>query len=395
MSKKRLPNSGPIVNRIRHKVEEGFVITARELTRGMDPDCVGKTRQGRINNSAYHIKKAILAWADAFPKKINGVPTGFTPAVRDVFKALAWALLMDRGYAVFSYDGLADTARCDRSTAHQSINYLRKRGLLQFKTGKGWEQKQRRNLANQYTVNLWAFINPETGEIIDPPYHTGTYEWELTAAVFRSKLKNPTMVTRRDAGLRGVREKANHSRKFRRGSDQENGVPPPDHSRNFRPYKSNGKGGASLPASADAAASAPPPENQVEPLPTQDSDSVKVVYAQVNALASQAGIHWTGLVKMLGGVDMPTARVKLLTFLKSEIVNYGKATAGALQYDLPNGVDRGRLVVEEGTGTLTYVEDGIALADLTDKSLLAIEYRISETFQVEIAEKLQKIATGI
>ena len=76
-----------------HAVEDGFAFSIREFTRGMDPSCVGKTKRGRINSSAYFVKKRAMAWADNFPKKINGVPTGFTPAVREVFKAIVWPVV--------------------------------------------------------------------------------------------------------------------------------------------------------------------------------------------------------------------------------------------------------------------------------------------------------------
>ena len=69
-----------------HAVEEGFAFSIREFTKGMAPECIGKTRRGRLNNAAFHLKKRAMKWADEFPKKIDGMPSGFTPAVRIIGK---------------------------------------------------------------------------------------------------------------------------------------------------------------------------------------------------------------------------------------------------------------------------------------------------------------------
>lgn len=381
-------------NRVAHTVEDGFIITIRELTRGMAPDCVGKTRRGRVNNSAYHIKKAILAWADGFPKKINGVPTGFTPAFRDVFKVLAWALFMDRGYAVFRYEDLADAAGCHRDTAKDAVHYFCARGLLQWKTGKGWEQKDRRNLANQYTVNLWAFINPETGEIIAPSYHTGTYEWKTTAAVFRCRLENTHMVVKQDAGSSGVREKADHRGKIPIRSDQENGVTEPKRMGKIPMYKSNGKGGASLPAPADAGASAPLNiESGVGvPMPYEpEYGPLRVRYAKVKTLVTKLKFTIMEIIEGKG-------KQAFLQICTSEI--YPSEIRGDRIFDeqRPEAFrPYGHIIVNDESEKVSYVEGGnfrIDLDDLNDGDVLVIEYHPSRKRIEATAKRFKEMRTG-
>ena len=364
----------------------------------MAPDCVGKTRRGRVNNSAYHIKKAILAWADGFPKKINGAPTGFTPAFRDVFKAIAWALFMDRGYAVFSYETLADAAGCHRDTAKDAVHYFRARGLLQWKTGKGWEQKERRNLANQYTVNLWAFINPETGEIIEPSYHTGKYEWELTAAVFRTRLENTHMVVKRDAGSRGVKEKVDPRGKIPIRSDQQNGTTTPNRRGNLPHYKSNGMADANAsPASADAAAGYAHAPLSIEsgvgvPMPwTPEYGSPKVRYVKVGTLVRNLKLTVKEIIEGKSGRQ-------IYDLCEAENFTSKIGDKNIFDQQRPEAFcPYGHIIVNDESERVSYIEGGhgrIDMDNLNDGDVLVIEYHPSCKI-VEAAEtRLKALRTG-
>lgn len=399
MSKESIHENGPSVKRkapqAAHEVENGFAPSIRELQAGMDPSCVGKTRRGRLNNSAYHIKKAALAWADAFPKKINGDPTGFTPAVREVFKAVVWSHLMDRGYAVFSYETLADAAGCDsRQTVWRAVNYLRKRGLIQVKTGRGWGQKERRSLANQYTANFWVFINPETGTIVDPPYHTGIYEWEMTAAGFRCRLENVTMVSKLDAGLPGVGEKADHSNKLLLRSDQENGVTTPKDSNKMLLYRGNDRGAknaapiASVDTAANGSATRPGIESGIGvPLPwNTENDSVVVDYIFAKDLAAKMGLP---IEKVIGG----EGGAALNALCKSELFNFTMIRTRVFDQARPNGgTPYGHIRITEDAGEVTFVEGGTNRIDL-DKiqptDLLVIEYILSAKTLADLTAKIK------
>lgn len=414
MSKKRLSKSARVVkknpgSRVSHEVEDGFVITIRELTRGMDPSCVGKTRRGYINNSAIHLKKRALKWIDGFPKKINGAPTGFTRVVRDVYKAIMWSHLMDRGYSVFSYDGLSDTARCDPSTARAAVNFLRKHGLTQWKTGKGWGRKNRRSLANQYVANFWPFINPETGTLHDPPYQMAPYEWEFTAQVFRSKsakkkgghAENQHMVSKRGKGSSGV------SKKKRGHAENQQGVKGKKRRTSARPYAENqqlysdngiGAKNAAPTACADATA------NGSAARPSEESNRRKTGCIQISTLALYVDMTFDGLIELFDGKGSVQDIETVDAFCKREIFN---PMSEILQKNLPSDVGvYGHVVIYGDEGRVDYVETGYSTLVLKKKpgskrkplgpdNWLVLDYRVSESYQTEVQAKVAALRVGI
>ena len=187
-------------------IADGFRLTISEIKQGLRQELVGKTIRGHIDNSAYYLKKQAMKWADGFPKKVNGTPSGFTPTVREVYKRIVWSFRMKQGYIYSSYETLAADVGCHKDSAREAVRYLEEKGLLQCRSGKGWQKKKFKNRANQYCPNLWIFINPETGTLINPPYTSESYSWKKIEKKFRENLKNPYMVAKENKGLRGARK---------------------------------------------------------------------------------------------------------------------------------------------------------------------------------------------
>ena len=202
-----------------HEMEDGSRLTITAFRKGVHPDLHGKQRRGvSYSNIARHLKDHMLDWADGLPEEFFRGQGVSQPAVRDVFKRIVWAQDMGQGHAAFSYDTLrAGTKKgkpytpttYSHSVAERAVRWLHSHGLIQIKTPRGWDIKGRRNLANQYRPNWWAFLASDDGTFTTPPYILSRYEWAENADAFRARVDGAPMphrdvsVARDTTGSRG------------------------------------------------------------------------------------------------------------------------------------------------------------------------------------------------
>lgn len=373
MQDKRLPRKGPQVKRnpgsavakkLRRAIPKGVALTNADIKKVAE-------------RYKWSMPKALTEIKREYENLVNRYP-GLTSPTKRVAIKLGWWYMPDKRFARAAIPTIAKELDIGHATVSRALKPLHEQQIVFTQSGGPSRPGSLGPTANKYVPDLGRVIDRDTGKLLKyPDYNAparermGGLKSSPHSEVMKSSPHSEVGVKR--SNPRGCQESSPHSEVE---------------------YSSTSADANASPASADATASyAPAPrEDQIGPLPEHDSDSVKIRFAQVKDLAYRSGVDSGGLIQLFKGKGTPAAMIGLQGICKREIFNFGKPTFGTLDHNRPNhGIKLGRVIVHEGEGRITFIEDGIALADLTPDSRLVIEYQVSPEYQIEAQAKVKEL----
>lgn len=375
------------MTKTRNKGKTRRVIPAEAILTVAEVWKLPKRSQGSKKNPFAKIKRAFQTYINKCPAPSRAGP-GLTSAEKRVGILLADWYMPDKRYARASKATIVDELFIGTASVSRALKTLHDLEIVFTKSGGPSRRGSLGAVANKYVPNFWLVINPDTGAIIknakydfSPANPRGCQE-----SLYQSGTRPPLYQN-------GTRSKRSNPRGCQESLYQTGTV-----------YRSISAGANATPcASADAAAtaSAAPLKKQFGPLPKHDSDSVKIRFVQLGKLAAKLNKHPVALTKLFAGEGSSEIMTSLHTFCKNQIFTFGRPGNWILEYQLPDhGPEYGRVIIHGDRGRVDFVEDGnghlrISDLDSNNNSWLAIEYRVSPEYQIEVVAILQELQTGI
>ena len=378
MTKERLPENDSAVKnkkRTRRVVPPGVALTVGDIEK------LEARYQGPKKNPALYIKRAFQTYIEKCPAPSKDRP-GLTSTTKRVACFLVdWYQLRD-GYARPPNSRIAKELRIGIASVKRAVATLHDLGVVFVKSGGPTRRQGFGTVASRYVPNFSLVINWDTGAII------GNAKYEFVP------LKP----------IRGAGDYAQNDTKGAYAQNEPRGEPlkpirgAGDYAQNEPRYLSTEADAHASPTADAPGYATAPQKKEFGPLPKQDSDSVKIRYIQLGTLADKLNKHPVAFDKLFGGEKLPGLMASFQDLCKEQIFTFGKPGNWILEHNAPNnGEKMGRIVVYEGMGKVDFVNGGdwLSLDKLKEESWLAIEYRVSPAYQIEVIEKIQELRTGV
>ena len=357
---------GPPVEKTRRTIPENAPVTQKHL---------GKLTK-RVTRMESKLKWAMQDYLRYHP--------GVTAAMWSVLCVIVDLVDFRDGLAYPSIEYIQKKADVkSRRTVDNAIRFAHDEGLIFVQSGglngRGLKRSSR------YAPNFLLILNVERGEIIrNCTYLTARENWAVVGVNFAVDARGCAVLERKKCvpdleRKKCVPKQGTNRRKYATL----------ERKKCVQQRSDNVGGGASLPAPADAGASAPQ-ENQVDPR------SIGRILG--SSLAEHLGLTWEQLIGLITGRGEPGAVEGLDGLCKSELFNMGKPTAGLLQDKFPSDVGVfGHVVIHGLDGRVTYNEKGanhVQIGRLSPDQWLLLDYRPAPAYLIEVEKQLRESAIG-
>ena len=357
MSKENISETTRSVKRKRRTIPEGMRLTVTEV-RGLP-----RRTRGPDKNLLVKIRRRYIRYIAACPYLNSNEKIVIN-------KVAEWFNLSD-GFARAAYVTLAESTGVSPATVKRALRTAYDAGLMGIKTGGQSTKGSFGPVANKYVPAFRLVINAASGLLIEnAPYHFLPRKVNGEAKSVGQKPVgqiDPIVET----------PKPNGEAKSLGQID---------------PVHANVGGASASPARADAPSVGAPRKKE-------NATPRKIGRILSASLAEYLGLTWEGLIELITGGGTQADIEKLDDLCKRELFNMGKPTAGLLAERFPIGTAVfGHVVICGLTGKVEYNEKGanhVQIGRLSPDQWLAIDYRSSPDYLIEVEKKLREIATGI